>query len=149
MPPAGASNLWSLKCPVSGHRSHVGFRACSCLLGYVVEWLWVSHCSLRTWVSWWFLGLAVIFLVCEFARFCRFGDCGCHRGPRRALGLLKYGHCGLVAFASAGLHINSLSCLKSLTHNLGRLMGSVSFLSLCAPSEGLLLLALGSEAILF
>lgn len=38
------------------------------------------------------LGLAVIFLVYEFARFWSFGDCGCHHGPRRALGLLKYGH---------------------------------------------------------
>lgn len=34
----------------------------------------------------------VIFLVYEFARFCSFGDCGCHHGPRRVLGLLKYGH---------------------------------------------------------
>lgn len=84
------------------------------------------------------LGLAVIFLVCEFARFCRFGDCGCHRGPRRALGLLKYGHWWdrlLQVQASTSIHSVALGVSP---YNLGRLMGSVSFLSLCAPSEGLL-----------
>jgi len=84
------------------------------------------------------LGLAVIFLVYEFARFCSFGDYRCHHGPRRPLGLLKYGHWwDRLSKLQGPTSIYSV-ILGVLPYNFGHWIGSVSFLSLCGPSEGLL-----------
>lgn len=147
MPLAGASNLWSLEYQASGQRSHGGFRACSCLLGYVVEWLWLSHWSLRTWVSWclwcgewlsWFMNLqgSVVLVT------------GCHHGPRRALGLLKYGHWWDWLSKVWGPHISLLSCFRCLALQLWAL-DRLHFLSVSVWSKWrTFIFALGSETIL-
>lgn len=90
MPPAGASNLWSLKClrPQKSWwiQSLQLFAGLCCGMAVGVT-LVLEDLGLMV-----LLGLAVIFLVYEFARFCSFGGCRCHHGPRRPLGLLKHGH---------------------------------------------------------